>query len=1065
MFISSLEITKATVDAGTKSKYRKIEFSPKGVYLNNGERACAKLFVRQEGSEIFSTPYFCFPGQPYVATKDNSLKTNKSVELNGTVMNFQGAKQLFAGFALYNADNYHSYAQPLIDKGRRGEDGSVIYDPVYHEPWIDWTELAKDGFVWADKQVRAGSNPSFSRVVNFDEIPSNSYGAYYYSACAGTQKDPDNVSCGAIVEGGGNGLDLIKIKTLSPQFITNKDAFGNIIETQFIPKGRVEDGGLAKQIYTFFYLLYPNAKSSEWNSGDIYSITQSKLSTNAGIGFDFETDSPISLTSEILRNEICYMACASVTDVGGDYTLGVTCDSENKQCFKNSGYINPDVENKFIDFAPANKVKGFSLSGIVNNRSKFGRLYAGYKYYSANDPTNIITVFDTFGLQLNPQDNERIIFARYDSLIEKAKAGYLFATFCVRESDAQEPICAPNWVSGTFDKVPDVVSFDRKKLLNKVAGDVNIALFGRIKNINEYPSVKGGFRLIPDGGSVNQATYFWTPTYLSGGSNSFIDFSVSFKLSGVRNKSSNGIYHYSACAQDQTLKIFCNEGEKYLIDSSKADPSDGSKRPVIKTNEKFSFAGKQFSTFANTIFLSSDVSNLDNYPNVNGGFALWDPNFSSRASAEYVWDKALLPTLGSDSEMVSMSVEFDKLRTKPVSRKLGYTACAKDQVDRIFCDDINYVMDLEPFYQSGCTVKPRGLFIPDSTPPAKSENDDKVLYYEYPGSGSEIRLHYSINCMPENGPIFLGFNDCRGFKGFKIKADSCQGNELTSCDLEDTATCVVDFKVKRTKESQKLFWCMDRNSDGKFDGKDESGEFITLKFVEVSEDFDWRNKEGKNWMTPVRDQGQLGSCISFSTCAAMEAKYRIEQSKPEAAIDLSEMWLHTKLEEYIKSGNGIVLWKTFKDSIKRQGIPDDVIFPYTDIDEKIPDTRNYNEKGTTALNISLENNLQTAQMIKTLKYGPFNVSIHMNDHTPSDSTAIKNGFLECAKGRPSNHAVVVVGYKVTKGDENSPEEGYWITKNSWGISSGDNGYIKIKFNDCEINNEIIELSGVKRPYE
>ena len=43
----------------------------------------------------------------------------------------------------------------------------------------------------------------------------------------------------------------------------------------------------------------------------------------------------------------------------------------------------------------------------------------------------------------------------------------------------------------------------------------------------------------------------------------------------------------------------------------------------------------------------------------------------------------------------------------------------------------------------------------------------------------------------------------------------------------------------------------------------------------VPSSWDWRNKDGKNWMTPVKNQGSCGSCWAFTAIGAIEAYMNI----------------------------------------------------------------------------------------------------------------------------------------------------------------------------------------------
>jgi len=58
--------------------------------------------------------------------------------------------------------------------------------------------------------------------------------------------------------------------------------------------------------------------------------------------------------------------------------------------------------------------------------------------------------------------------------------------------------------------------------------------------------------------------------------------------------------------------------------------------------------------------------------------------------------------------------------------------------------------------------------------------------------------------------------------------------------------------------------------------------------VSAGTSFDWRNKNGQNWVTPVENQGSCGSCWIFGATAAFETQINIDANDPTIDFDASE---------------------------------------------------------------------------------------------------------------------------------------------------------------------------------
>ena len=96
--------------------------------------------------------------------------------------------------------------------------------------------------------------------------------------------------------------------------------------------------------------------------------------------------------------------------------------------------------------------------------------------------------------------------------------------------------------------------------------------------------------------------------------------------------------------------------------------------------------------------------------------------------------------------------------------------------------------------------------------------------------------------------------------------------------------------------------------------------------------FDWRNRHGVNWMTPVKDQGNSGYCSAFSAVSCVEALTNLYYNK-KIDLDLSEQEAACCNDEASKKNpyKGMSITAPlgyFKD----HGVCDEGAYPFVDAD-------------------------------------------------------------------------------------------------------------------------------------
>jgi cathepsin L len=218
----------------------------------------------------------------------------------------------------------------------------------------------------------------------------------------------------------------------------------------------------------------------------------------------------------------------------------------------------------------------------------------------------------------------------------------------------------------------------------------------------------------------------------------------------------------------------------------------------------------------------------------------------------------------------------------------------------------------------------------------------------------------------------------------------------------------------------------------------------TPGFSPMNDSVDWR-KEGV--VTPVKNQGDCGSCWAFSAVGSLEAQHRLSG---KTLVSLSEQNLMdcTQAKKY---GNMACLGGTmdvaFQYIIDNGGVDTEASYPYLAQTETQCRFNVSNVGATMSKFVDVpDNELALTEACK--EKGPISVAI---DGAWITFRFYKSGVYyepRCYTTK-LNHGVLVVGYGV---EADTGQDYYWV-KNSWGAAWGLDGYVKMsrnRNNNCGI---------------
>lgn len=215
---------------------------------------------------------------------------------------------------------------------------------------------------------------------------------------------------------------------------------------------------------------------------------------------------------------------------------------------------------------------------------------------------------------------------------------------------------------------------------------------------------------------------------------------------------------------------------------------------------------------------------------------------------------------------------------------------------------------------------------------------------------------------------------------------------------------------------------------------------VTTPGKKLADSVDWRTKDV---VTPVKDQGQCGSCWAFSATEAIESFANLYNNQTLYELSPQQINSCDKTDGGCNGGNTETAYAYVKSA---GGVVTGESYPYT----------SGTSGETGACKVQGKKKVVSISGYTAVKQGEDNLQSALSDIGPVSICVAANAFQTYSGGilkvcpGTIDHCVQAVGYGEDGGEK------YWLVRNSWGTGWGEKGYIRVQMgqNLCMISNDV-----------